>query len=670
MVNEKDKYSMTMSLNILHHLGIGLYSNAPAVLSEVVANSWDADASVVKVTFNQDDSISIEDDGKGMSLEDINGKYLTVGYQKRLDKDEGPLTQKGRKPLGRKGIGKLSLFSIANIVEIHTTKNGVKNGLVMDARSIEQKIREEAKGEASASGVYHPIDIPQRDIIVKEKGTVIVLRGLKKDAKRTPQALRKRLARRFAIIGPAHGFRVYVDGTEITIADRDYFKKLQYMWRYGEGSEEFATYCDNTKLKLNEQRSGTVKVEGVGDFEVKGWIGSVEMPSDLMDEFGENLNKIVIMVRGKLGQEDVLSEFREGQFYRDYLIGELDAPFLDIDEKEDISTSNRQTIKEEDPRYQALLKFVDNELSHIATMWGDKRSAEGLARATKDPAVKEWYDALGDSYKKRAVGLFGKINKMALESNEQRAELIKSSILAFEIYNFKHNLDALEDLTENDLTALGKLFSDTDDIEAAIYYQLVRQRVDIIDALRKKVSAEAKEKVIQQYIGKYLWLLDPSWERATQTPHLEQKVNLKFDQLKKSAGSVEKKGRIDIFYQKASGANVIIELKKPGVPVNSHSLIQQVERYKTALRRILIDAGREDEPIEVVCIIGSTPVNWVDAESKENGKTTAATNHVRILLYDQLLDEAYKSYSNYLAARADSKRITEILDKVDASFFG
>ena len=36
-------YEMTVDLNVLKHLGINLYSNIAAVLTEVVANAWDAD---------------------------------------------------------------------------------------------------------------------------------------------------------------------------------------------------------------------------------------------------------------------------------------------------------------------------------------------------------------------------------------------------------------------------------------------------------------------------------------------------------------------------------------------------------------------------------------------------------------------------------------------------
>ena len=98
------KYEMSITLNVLNHLGINLYSNVPAVLSEVVANSWDADASHVNIEIEAK-SITITDDGDGMDEVDINKKYLTVGYKKR---DDTKVTAIHKRPvMGRKGIGKL-----------------------------------------------------------------------------------------------------------------------------------------------------------------------------------------------------------------------------------------------------------------------------------------------------------------------------------------------------------------------------------------------------------------------------------------------------------------------------------------------------------------------------------------------------------------------------------
>lgn len=104
---------MSLSLNVLNHLGLNLYSNVPAVLSEAVANAWDADAEHVDVDILPDKGrIEIVDDGHGMDEHDVNNRYLRVGYRRRQDEDRPNRTPKHDRPvMGRKGIGKLSLFS-------------------------------------------------------------------------------------------------------------------------------------------------------------------------------------------------------------------------------------------------------------------------------------------------------------------------------------------------------------------------------------------------------------------------------------------------------------------------------------------------------------------------------------------------------------------------------
>lgn len=77
-------YSMTVDLNVLDHLGINLYSNIAAVLTEAVANAWDADARQVSIDLDKGHGvITIVDDGHGMSIEDVNEKHLHIGYRRR-----------------------------------------------------------------------------------------------------------------------------------------------------------------------------------------------------------------------------------------------------------------------------------------------------------------------------------------------------------------------------------------------------------------------------------------------------------------------------------------------------------------------------------------------------------------------------------------------------------
>ena len=125
MPDHDSKYRMTISLNELNHLGLNLYSNVPAVIAEVIANAWDADATHVDVDFDpKNKAFTVTDNGCGMKLDDVNNKYLYVGYQKRpptSSPDNEYLTPEyKRRPIGRKGIGKLSLFSIANKIRVYT----------------------------------------------------------------------------------------------------------------------------------------------------------------------------------------------------------------------------------------------------------------------------------------------------------------------------------------------------------------------------------------------------------------------------------------------------------------------------------------------------------------------------------------------------------------------
>ncbi|MFP1645145.1 ATP-binding protein, partial [Pontitalea aquivivens] len=70
---------------MINHLGVGLYSSTPAALTELVANAWDAEANNVWITIDAaNDTIVIEDDGHGMSANDIKGKFLHVGYSRRI----------------------------------------------------------------------------------------------------------------------------------------------------------------------------------------------------------------------------------------------------------------------------------------------------------------------------------------------------------------------------------------------------------------------------------------------------------------------------------------------------------------------------------------------------------------------------------------------------------
>ena len=121
----KQPYQMEYDAGTIKHLGLQMYSTLPPVIAELVANTWDANATKVEITIPEipiDEATSeivISDDGIGMSDEDVRNKYLIIGRD-----SEKTLPPHEREIMGRKGIGKFSGFGIAKEIVIESAKDG------------------------------------------------------------------------------------------------------------------------------------------------------------------------------------------------------------------------------------------------------------------------------------------------------------------------------------------------------------------------------------------------------------------------------------------------------------------------------------------------------------------------------------------------------------------
>lgn len=648
---QEHKYKMVISLNILKHLGIGLYSNVPAVLSEVVANSYDADAERVEISIDSvKGEIVIEDDGIGMTTEDINKKYLCVGYDKR--KNEPPVTPKHHRPLmGKKGIGKLSIFSIADTIDVHSVKDGDVGGLLMRREDIEAAIKDE-----EGAGNYYPIPLEPTEIDIEE-GTRIVLRDLKKNVSTTETFLRRRLARRFSIMGPEHKFKVSINGKKITAKDREFFPKVQFLWYLGDESKDVVKKCKNVKQST---RLDDVVDEEKG-YRATGWVATAKDQKSI----DEQSNTIVIFARGKLVHEDILKDLKEGGLFSKYLIGEIDADFMDLDEEDDAITSDRQSVKEDDPRYQKLRDFVWKILKVIQSEWTELRKERAVEEALQNPAIAKWYGRLKGDHKKVAQNLFGKIESLGGIDEEGKKELYRHGILAFEKLALKNALSALNLVeTEHDFKLIKGLFDSIDEIEAVHYHQVAKGRLEVIRRFERLVDSTPaiKERVLQEYIFDHLWLLHPSWERASTNPRIEETVTKEFDAVIAKLSEEERKGRIDIRYKTAAGRHVIIELKKYDRPVNIYELQQQIAKYIRALEKCLdTHFPNELKAIETICILGSPPR---PQEQDERNRRLLKEHNARYVLYDQLIAESLESYGEYLEREREISEIIDIIENV------
>ena len=127
---------MTISRLTVDKLGVKLYDRVSAVIAEIIANSYDADATEVTVRAPMGELlatkskgvitdrgyvIEVEDNGVGMIAEEVNEFYLKVGKERRNDPKRGDLSKiHKRRVMGRKGVGKLAPFGVCEKIEVIT----------------------------------------------------------------------------------------------------------------------------------------------------------------------------------------------------------------------------------------------------------------------------------------------------------------------------------------------------------------------------------------------------------------------------------------------------------------------------------------------------------------------------------------------------------------------
>ena len=263
-------------MNVLEHLGLKMYTSLPAVVAEFVANCWDGGATIVDITIpkgqmTKDYLLTIDDNGLGMTVDEVNRKFLVVGRNRRKEEktDEIKFNGKTRRVIGRKGLGKLAGFGVAGRVEIVTHKDGKFVEFRMDYDKIQERLSEEKQEDIKTT--YAP-EVLDWGSTKEANGTTVKLTRLKRKRRVDISSIRRNLARHFSVLGK--DFLVKVNGKPLEPAERDLKRQSQYVWEIKD------EYVDKKiGLKTN------------------GWIGTMEktVPPDI--ERG-----VVVMARGKLIQ--------------------------------------------------------------------------------------------------------------------------------------------------------------------------------------------------------------------------------------------------------------------------------------------------------------------------------------------------------------------------------
>ncbi|MBI1658853.1 MAG: ATP-binding protein [Thaumarchaeota archaeon] len=533
MAADHEPLEMRIELTVIEDLGIKLYGTLPPVISEMVANAWDADASFVEITLEEDaidadSTIVVRDDGHGMSYEDIQEKYLSVGRKRRV-KEGTDLTVGGRRVMGRKGIGKLSVFGIAKRVQVRTVSSKKASVFQMDLGDL--------LSEAQESGTYKPRTI-SADVDADEgDGTTVTLTHLTRKNRISVQSIRRGIAKHFSVIGD--GFRVSVNGEPISHSDK--FRESDWEVRH----------------TINEPL-----IEDKPEWVVSGWIGATSQPLDEEDR------GVTITARGKLIQSPTMFGIKSGKkFSYSYLAGEIRAEFFD--EQEDHIATNRQSLIWDTPQGAALMEWGAAKLGEISAELVEKRKAAREKAIREDPEISSWLATLKGHEVKVANKIIRIVTSDEKTGDVERKELVRYARASFEQSAFLEMVSTLDE--HPDPAAMLDLFKECNVVEAREMERIVMGRLEAIKRLVRFVDENAKEvPTLHDYFKDSPWMLEPTWTQWQHEKHFSDllKDNFPDEELE------ETDRRIDFLSIGVGDTVHVVELKRPGYRVKDRDLVQ------------------------------------------------------------------------------------------------
>ncbi len=519
-------YAMLISPMTVDKLGVKLYDKVSAVVAELIANSYDADAKEVTVWLPLDTmlvriqngvliddglEIVVEDNGHGMTPAEASSYFLVVGSDRRRRSQHGATSRAGRRVMGRKGIGKLAPFGICRRIEVisaggEKTKDGyLVAHFVMDYDDIMRH---------PDDGTPVPLTRGDKDRTYRpEHGTTIRLSSFLR--KRIPNAetFLRQMAQRFQ---PLPSFTVQIGDT--TGGDN-----LRCCY---ELSTLDVPVREGTRIDLSGR---PVPMDNGIYLHVDGWVGMAEDPYRNEEMAGVRIyarHKIVAVTRDFEQPAGFTGEFA----IRSYLVGEISAEWLDDDEGEDLVRSDRQGIIWESERGRALRSWGAELIKEVG------RASQGPRRASTAQTFLEnskFEERARSRYRnqdiqREAIALAKKFGSFAagdeLNSEDYLNDLSEfiltvapHQVLVDSLRNFARQLNNGAD----DPDEMAELFNTANVAEMASYVQIARGRVEAIKQLQELTKRmKVDESLLQTLIEDAPWLIEPTWTVITKNQWL------------------------------------------------------------------------------------------------------------------------------------------------------
>jgi len=657
------EYQMNIQGSVIEQLGLKQYDTVSAVVAELVANAWDADAEEVKIELplgtylatrsggelsDRGYEIVVRDDGHGMDPEQANGRFLNVGRKKRVEEDREVSRNKERPLMGRKGIGKLAPFGLCYTIEVRSaggreTDEGYE---VSHFKMVYEDIENCPPGDP-----YEPPRLEDDGTYDEETGTEIRLKDF--DYKRVPnkEQFSNKLSYRFADGLPDFNIKISDSTGGIGIFDL---------------SETNQPLRDDTVIDVSEN---PLSADG------EEYIATGEMGL-ATESYDNELQGVRIYVRGKLATVTrdfkIPSGFHMENTIRSYLVGEIHCDFLDEDM--DCIQANRQDILWDTKYGRALKEWGQERVREVASKSKDssrERTSNEFFEATDfEDRVEERFEdeEMVNAGKKLGRSLAGTLDEDELDDEEFLNRFVE---LILQVTPHDHILRIFKKIREEadsgslDMEVLADLISKTSVAETYSLAQLASEKVDVINELERKVlDGVEDEGQFQSIVEDATWLLNPEWKPISSDEGIkrfreqfeswyEQKYE---EELTTTTTSAETK-RPDFVMVSRGNVLLVIEIKPPGHVFRSSDL-ERFTNYFRAFEEFKSDnqdifRRRFPDGIKFILIADETGLNY-ENERLLNGMLDERGYGEQPTSWREILETSRARYNEFLDAVGQS----------------
>ncbi|WP_461640005.1 ATP-binding protein [Labilibaculum euxinus] len=608
----KDNLVLKFDPNTIEHLGISLYSKLPSVLSELVSNSWDADADNVEINFVENNGIKqiiYSDDGEGMTYSELQDKYLVIGRNRRRETDNQEST-KGRKVIGKKGLGKLSVFGICDIIDVISVKDGMKNHFRMNLSEIRQ----------SKEQSYMPEILRKNEATSESQGTKLHLQEIRRKSAFNLENIALSLSKKFLIFDKMKTTLFLDKENETPVTNELKFRELktQFEWRF-------------PHKKYDEEYEYWK--------EIAGTIYTLETPVKDTEMRG-----IYLTSRGKIVNNADFYGARDNDQFHSYVTGYLEVDFID-DFEDDVISTDRHSLNWENEKTKELQDYLQKIIRKVGSEWKGKRAniKRESIKEIKHLNISDWQNLLPTYERELSDRIIDPILENSSIDVEESSQIIGNVIDKFDNKTFKEYASRIADIsTSEEIPRLLQLMDEWKAIESKQFKDLAYSRIEVIKQFEEYIDTDTKEvPTLHNFLKKFSWLLDPRI--------LEFKDEVKYSKLLKESYPEEdldgKDRRIDFLCSNALGEILyVIEIKRSTFKVDAKALEQAYEYGAFLKDKYASESGFS----RVVCYVVGGEKKLNDFKFKAKEKTYIQSGEVFVKTYVELLEQSKEYHKEFI----------------------